>query len=65
MDTPDTELDADDCSNRRYPTLGVDAVPLSRYDDVEVEEGEMLVYDAEHEEAWIQSTVFADRADLV
>jgi hypothetical protein len=65
VDTPDTELDADGRSNRRYPTLGIDAVSLSRYDDIETDEGDLLVYDVENEDAWIQSTVYANRADLV
>jgi len=65
VDTPDTELDADDRSNRRYPTLGIDAASLSRYDDVEADDGDLLVYDVENEDAWVQSTVHADRADMV
>jgi hypothetical protein len=65
VDTPDTRLNADDRSNRRYPTLGLDAVSLSRYDDIEAADGDLLVYDVENEDAWIQSTVYADRADLV
>lgn len=65
MDTPDTRLNADGQSNRRYPTLGVDAVPLARYDDVEAETGDLLVYDVENEDAWIQSTLSADRADSI
>lgn len=65
MHTPDTNLDADERSKQRYPTLGTDAVSLAAYDDVEAEADDLLVYDRENEDAWIQSDVHADRADLV
>lgn len=43
----------DDCS-----TVGVDAQPLERYEDIESEDGDLIVYDAEVQDAWIQSDMF-------
>jgi hypothetical protein len=65
LHTPDTNLDADERLKQRYPTLGADAVSLAAYDDIEAEDGDLLVYDQDDEDAWIQSDVHADRADLV
>lgn len=50
----------DDCS-----TVGVDAQPLERYEDVEAEDGALIVYDKENQEAWIQSDVFYPRDGCV
>lgn len=50
----------DDCS-----TVGVDAQPLERYEDVEAEDGALIVYDKEDQEAWIQSDVFYPRDGCV
>lgn len=36
-------------------TVGVDAVPLGAFAAVETDDGEMIVYDRENEDAWIQS----------
>lgn len=37
-----------------YPSVG-DAAPLERYEAVTTREGELLVYDVETEDAWIQA----------
>ena len=37
------------------PSPAEDDVPLERYADVTTYEGELLVYDVEEEEAWIQA----------
>ena len=50
----------DDCT-----TVGVDARPLERYEDVVAEDGDLIVYDNEDQEAWIQSDVFYPRASCV
>lgn len=50
----------DDCS-----TVGVDAQSLERYEDVEAENGDLIVYDDEDQEAWIQSDVFYPRFSCV
>lgn len=62
---PETETEPEGRIARSYPTVGVDATDLLVFDDVETAEGDRLVYDAETEDAWIQSDVYADRADLV
>jgi len=38
-----------------YQTVGADATEFERYADVRLEEGEVVVYDRDNEEAWIQS----------
>ena len=40
------------------PSVGVDAVGLQRYEDVTTYEGDLLVYDVESEDAWIQSDCY-------
>jgi hypothetical protein len=47
------------------PTVGVDAQPLARYASVEADGGEMIVYDKEDEDAWIQSDVYAASEECV
>lgn len=37
------------------PSVGVDAVSLRRFYDIETEEGEYIIYDRYLEDAWIQS----------
>jgi hypothetical protein len=44
---------ADEC-----PSVGVDAPSLERYEDVVTYEGELLVYDVESEDAWIQADCY-------
>jgi len=41
--------------DEEYGTVGVEAVVLERYAAVELENREVIVYDREDEEAWIQS----------
>lgn len=50
----------DDCS-----TVGVDAQSIERYEDVEAEDGDLIIYDGESQEAWIQSDVFYPRSTSV
>lgn len=38
-----------------YVTLGVDAREMDRYADVTLENGDVLVYDRDEEDAWIQA----------
>ncbi len=40
----------------RFPSIGVDAVSLDRYSDVETDTGELIIYDEQRDEAWIQCT---------
>ena len=39
----------------RPPSVGVDAVELDRYSGIETGNGELIVYDEENEDAWLQS----------
>ena len=39
----------------RYKTIGSDVVELSRYADISLENGEVVIYDVDNEDAWIQS----------
>jgi len=55
----------DGCAARSFPTVGADAAELRAFDDVETADSDRLVYDSENENAWIQSAVHGDRADLV
>ena len=43
------------------PTIGIDAVALERFADVVTDDGELLVYDQENEDAWIQSNQYYTR----
>jgi len=40
-----------------YQSVGVDAAEFTRYSEVSLENGEVLVFDEQEEDAWIQSTV--------
>ncbi|MEF8851882.1 MAG: hypothetical protein V5A44_10535 [Haloarculaceae archaeon] len=38
-----------------YQTVGMDAAELQRYAEVTLESGEVVIYDEENEDAWVQS----------
>lgn len=38
-----------------YTTVGTDANDVDSYEHVTLENGDVIVYDAENEDAWIQS----------
>lgn len=38
-----------------YRTVGVDAADLERYAAVRLEDGEVIIYDRDEEDAWFQS----------
>lgn len=40
---------------KQVPSVGVDAISLARYSDVETDDGELIIYDEKLEEGWIQS----------
>ena len=48
----------------RPPTDATDAA-LQRYADVTTHEGELLVYDVDEEDAWIQADLYYSRGALV
>ena len=39
----------------RFASVGIDAVSLDRYSDVETDGGDLMVYDEQHEDGWIQA----------
>ena len=53
------------CPSEDCHTLGVDANDLDRYADIATGSGDLLVYDREEEDAWIQSDTFVPRDDFV
>jgi hypothetical protein len=38
-----------------YKTIGVDAAELQQYAEVVLESGEVVIYDEDNEDAWVQS----------
>ena len=38
----------------RYPSIGVDAIDLTRYSDINTYDGELIIYDELCEDGWIQ-----------
>lgn len=43
-------------SDDRYHTVGADARPLDGYGAVELDDGEIIVYDLDDEGGWVQSS---------
>ncbi|MFW6153067.1 MAG: hypothetical protein ACOC42_01770 [Halobacteriota archaeon] len=39
-----------------FASVGIDATDLSPYRHTTTDDGDLLVYDEEHERAWLQST---------
>lgn len=48
----------------RYPSLGVDAVDLNRYSAIDTDDGEMIIYDEECENGWIQCNFWIARNSM-
>lgn len=44
----------------RIATVGVDAVDLSRYQDIKTNSGDILIYDKYGGERWIESSLWVD-----
>lgn len=51
--------------DRGRSSLGVDAVRLERFADIEAEDGERLLYDRDEETAWVQSDLYVPRSAMV
>jgi hypothetical protein len=45
-----------DSDQTEYRTVGPDAVELESYAEVNLESGEVIIYDEDNEDAWIQSS---------
>lgn len=46
-------------------SVGIDAMPLEGFAAVDTFEGEMIVYDRENEDMWIQSDLYYPRNQIV
>jgi len=44
-----------DDSTTDYQTIGMDATELGQYADVSLDDGQVIIYDKDNEEAWVQS----------
>lgn len=47
-----------------YTTVGVDAPQMERFDAITLEDGDLLVYDRDNEDAWIQTDTAVDLETL-
>lgn len=47
------------------PSIGVEAVSLDRFADIETEDGHRLVYDRDNGDAWVQSDLHIAREMMV
>lgn len=53
------------CPGENCATVGIDAISLDAFAAVDTDDGEMIVYDRENEDAWIQSDVYCPRNQIV
>ncbi|MFD1564477.1 hypothetical protein ACFR99_13075 [Haloarchaeobius amylolyticus] len=53
-------MSTDTTHPNQQPTIGVDAAPLERYSAVQTETDQLIVYDEQEEDAWIQSDDWID-----
>lgn len=53
------------CSSGDCPTVGVDAVGLERFAAVDLDGADLLLYDRDGEDAWIQSDLYYSRETCV
>ena len=37
-----------------FPTVGIDAVSLERYSEINTANGELIIYDEENPDGWVQ-----------
>ncbi|AGN00695.1 hypothetical protein L593_03720 [Salinarchaeum sp. Harcht-Bsk1] len=47
-------------TDRSFETSGVDAVSYDRYDQIRIDDGQVLIYDRDEEDGWLQSTLAVD-----
>lgn len=50
LDTKDRDL--------QLPSVGIDAVDLARYSHVTTNDGDLLIYDEDIQDAWFQSSLW-------
>lgn len=53
------------CPGEDCTTLGVDARSLDAYGCVTTQDGEVIVFDRDDEDAWIQSDVYDELTEVV
>jgi len=49
----------------QQPTIGVDAAPLERYSAIQTETDQLIVYNEQNEDAWIQSDDWIDALTMM
>jgi hypothetical protein len=52
------------CPEDDPATLGVDAVSLERYEEMQGSEDDLFVFDVTTEDAWVQSDLYVPRATM-
>ncbi|MFB6205372.1 MAG: hypothetical protein ABEJ05_02435 [Haloglomus sp.] len=55
---------ANTCPDGDCTTLGVDAVPLDDFDQMESGDGDLIIFDVNEEGAWVQSDSSLSRAAM-
>jgi hypothetical protein len=55
---------ANTCPGEHCTTLGVDAVPLDDFGEMESGGGDLIVYDVNEEDAWVQSSLYVSRESM-
>lgn len=58
VSNPEAKMESERATEDECLSVGVDAVPRHRYEDVTTYEGDLLVYDVESEDAWIQADCY-------
>lgn len=48
-------MSASSSEDERFVTIGIDAHTEGRYADVTLEDGEVMIYDEDNQDAWFQS----------
>lgn len=41
-----------------------DAVPLDDFDHIKKSDGELIIFDGDDEDSWVQSSLYTSRADI-
>jgi hypothetical protein len=55
---------ANTCPDEDCTTLGIDAIPLGDFDGMESGDGDLIVFDVNEEDAWVQSDLYVSRESM-
>ena len=58
-------MSTDTAHPNKQPTIGVDAALLEQYSAVQTETDQLIVYDEQNEDAWIQSDDWIDALTMM